>query len=290
MADLAQVIQNLRASDDPPEHTLRLLDSDDPANVSADVFAHALQDSVVSVVLVPDEPRSPWRAADALALIRFLRRVHNTEPTMRAAMVLRQLAPTGTQDHPRTEVLQGLAIMASSLAANEAEVLLDAAGLALTAMRALSSHNRADVAADAWWLAAKAALADLCPKLNPAHTGTPADLATMVVQLPRVAKARAFSHALEIQAFIDGVDVVQLLLSVAQYATMGIRDRDDYPPAQPAAAARVLAEGSSSLDALAKKFATKHFKAKGGVHTLDSDAGVMDVVQDLVGHLSTALF
>ncbi len=52
MTDLAQAIQNLRAGDDPPEHTSRLLDSDDPANVSVDVFAHALQDSVLSVVLV----------------------------------------------------------------------------------------------------------------------------------------------------------------------------------------------------------------------------------------------
>ncbi len=84
---------------------------------------------MLSVVLVPDEPRSPWRAADAIALIRFLRRVHNTEPTLRASMVLRQLAPMGTQDHPRTEVLQNVAVMASALAANEAETLLDAAGL-----------------------------------------------------------------------------------------------------------------------------------------------------------------
>jgi hypothetical protein len=183
-----------------------------------------------------------------------------------------------------------LAVVASALAANEAEVLLDAAGLALTAMQVLSSHNRADVDTDTWWLAAKAALADLCPKLSAAHTGTPADLATMVVQLPRVAKARAFSYAQEIRAFIDGVDVVQLLLSVVEYATMGIKERDEDPPGQPAAAARVLAEGSFSLDSLATNFASKHFKAKAGVHTLDSDAGVMDMVQDPVGHLSTALF
>ncbi len=67
----------------------------------------------------------------------------------------------------------------------------------------------------------------------------------MVIQLPRFAKARAFTHAQEIRAFVDSADIVQLLLSVAEYATMSIKDRDDDPPAQPATAARILAEGSS---------------------------------------------
>ncbi len=118
MTDLVQAVRNFRAGNNPPEHTLRLLDSDDPATISADVVAHALKDSVLSAAFVPDEPRSYWRAADAITMIRFLRRVHATEPTLRAAMVLRQLAPTGTQDHPRAEVLQSMALVASALAAN----------------------------------------------------------------------------------------------------------------------------------------------------------------------------
>ncbi len=44
----------------------------------------------------------------------------------------------------------------------------------------------------------------------------------MVIQLPRVAKALAFSHAQEIRAFVEGADIVQLLLLVAEYAPMGI--------------------------------------------------------------------
>ncbi len=70
------------------------------------------------------------------------------EPTLRASMVLRQLAPAGTQDHPRADVHQSLALVALALAANEAETLLDATGLALTAVQALSSHNQADAASE----------------------------------------------------------------------------------------------------------------------------------------------
>ncbi len=85
-----------------------------------------------------------------------------------------------------------MSVVASVLAAKEAEILLDAAGLALGAMQVLSSRNQAGAATDTWWLAAKAALADLCPKLSAVPTGTPADLATIVIQLPRDAKARVF--------------------------------------------------------------------------------------------------